>query len=118
MKYPFEEIQAIDTGEARGWKSFEINGETYLAVANRNAESSVYKWDGASFQHIQTMAGNEVEVCESFVIGNEMFLALANYRDKSKNYLIDSQIYKWNGELFEEFQNIPTKVPALGKFCH
>ena len=51
--FSLEEIQAIDTVEARSWHSFERNGDTYLVVANRTGNSVIYKWDGIHFKEFQ-----------------------------------------------------------------
>ena len=53
-------ILNFSTSSASDWHSFEINGETYLAVANAidgsfttNINSVIYKWDGSQFAEIQ-----------------------------------------------------------------
>lgn len=104
----FQEAQTIDSHEARSWESFEIDGETYLAVANQSAASAIYKWDGASFVEIQTIDALWAECFESFVINGDTYLALALNRRDNTTRLADSPIYKWNGSSFEAFQTIAT----------
>ncbi|MDL1982895.1 MAG: hypothetical protein LWX54_01665 [Deltaproteobacteria bacterium] len=109
----FETQQAIATIGAMDWESFEISGETYLAVANYyndssyNVDSRIYKWNGTSFVEIQAVATNGAHDWESFEIGGETYLAVANYYNGSTRN-INSEIYKWNGTSFVEFQAVPT----------
>ena len=107
--------QKISTSGASDWESFDINGETYLAVANHHNDSSydtdsiIYKWDNGSFSQIQAIPTHGAKDWESFNIGDDTFLAVANYRqEENYSYNIDSAIYKWNGSSFTEFQSIPT----------
>ena len=115
----FEEFQAIPTNAGSDWASFEINGETYLAVANfldpisgsRNVDSVIYKWDGSQFTPVQSIATHGATEWESFQINGETYLALANsYNDTTYN--IDSVIYKWNGSQFAQVQAIPTSAAS------
>ena len=109
----FETRQAIATIGALDWESFEIDGETYLAVANYHNDSSynvnsrIYKWDGTSFVEFQAVPTNGAYDWESFEIGGETYLAVANYYNGSTRN-IDSRIYKWDGTSFVEFQAVAT----------
>jgi hypothetical protein len=105
--------QAIGTIGGTAWESFQIDGETYLAVANyyngstRNIDSKIYKWDGVSFVEFQIISTNGARGFHSFEIEGEMYLAVANYRnDQTRN--VNSKIYKWNGTSFVEYQSIAT----------
>jgi|GEM_PF-1358539 hypothetical protein len=107
--------QTIATTRAWDWESFEISGETYLAVANNyndtgntsSTNSQIYKWNGTQFASFQTIATTGAADWESFVIGSDTYLAVANYYDGS-SYSQDSKIYKWDGSQFVEFSSIPT----------
>jgi len=109
----FELYQEIPTIGAMNWDSFSINGETYLAVANRhddstyNVDSKIYKWDGNSFVEIHSIPTNGARSWESFEIDGEVYLAVAN-RHNGTTFNVDSKIYKWNGTSFDEIQAIPT----------
>jgi YVTN family beta-propeller protein len=118
----FVEFQSIPTIGAMGWHSFEIDGVTYLAVANfgrdsasgdnrYNRDSKVYKWDVtmSTFVEFQSFPTNGAHDWESFEIGGVRYLAVANFREGG-NFDIDSKIYKWDvgTEIFLEFQIIPT----------
>ncbi len=105
-----EETQAIDTHEARSWESFEIDGTPYLAAANQVAPSAIYQWNGTKFVEIQQIDIPWVEVFESFVIDGETYLAMAlNRNEDDTSRLTDSIIYRWDGQMFEVFQRIPSK---------
>lgn len=107
------EMQSISTSGAYDWKSFKINDETWLAVANRstgstiNSDSRLYKWNGNSFVEEQAIATNGASDWESFKMNGESWLAVANYSNVSA-YNVDSRIYKWNGSTFIEVQAIAT----------
>lgn len=109
----FETQQTIATIGALDWESFEIGGETYLAVANHhndssyNVDSMIYKWNGTLFVEFQAVPTNSACDWESFEIDGETYLAVANYHNDS-SYNINSRIYKWDGTSFVEVQTIPT----------
>lgn len=98
--------QSIPTNGALDWESFEISGESYLAVANNydgstySIDSKIYRWDGTAFIEVQSIPTHAAIDWESFEIGGETYLAVAN--DKA-----DSKIYKWYGTSFIEVQSIP-----------
>ena len=109
----FTAYQTIATNGGSDWESFDISGETFLAVANhnnnstQNVDSKIYKWDGTSFVQNQAIATHRALDWESFDINGEQYLAVANNHNDVTHY-IDSEIYKWDGNSFSEFQSIPT----------
>ena len=70
----FVEIQSIPTNGAHDWESFEISGETYIAVANSsngsspNIDTRIYKWNDNAFLEIQAIPTNYAHYFESFFI--------------------------------------------------
>jgi hypothetical protein len=106
----YEQTQAIDTHEARSWESFDIDGVQHLAAANQAAPSAIYQWNGTAFVEIQQIDIPWVEVFESFVIDGETYLAMAlNRNADNTSRIADSIIYKWDGQMFEAYQSIPTQ---------
>lgn len=108
----FEPFQSILTQSAWNWESFEIDGTTYLAVANRNyngittdIDSKIYKWNGTDFSEFQSILTHGATAWESFVIDGITYLMVANMEES------ESVIYKWNGVSFELYQEIPTPRP-------
>jgi len=112
----FTEFQSILTNGAHSWEFFTIDGESYLAVANsennssKHVDSKIYKWNGSLFVEFQSIPTIGAAECESFAIDGDTYLAIANYRNDSAVYNIDSKIYKWNGSSFIEIQSIPTNA--------
>ncbi len=109
----FVEIQTIPTTGARDLESFQIDGKTYLAVANmesnstNNVNSKIYKWNGSAFTEFQAIPTNGANGWEAFTLNGENYIAVANYHNGS-THIVDSKIYKWNGTQFVEFQSILT----------
>lgn len=115
----FAEFQRIPTLGARDFESFEIDGVTYLAVANersddtRNVDSVIYRWDAATatFIPVQSIPTKGARDWEHFEVNGETYLAIANQEESEKDRNprdIDSVIYRWNGSEFVAFQSILT----------
>jgi EPTP domain len=114
-----EEIQEIETTGAVDWESFEIDGVTYLAVANfqdsnENIPSEIFKWDEENniFISWQVLETNGAYDFESFSIDGDVYLAVANdYDFVARTHNIDSIIYKWDkiSDQFIYYQGILTK---------
>lgn len=109
----FKDYQSIPTHGATGLKSFNLDGQTYLAVGHYYNDttyvinSQVLIWDGASFVPFQTLPTSGGVNPEYFEIGDQKFLAYCNYR-KGSDYTINSTIFQWDGRKFVFFQDIPT----------
>ena len=112
----FEKFQDIASSDsARGVTMFEINNETFIAIANYWSSnrgyavpSSVYKWSGNNFVKTQSLQTYRARDVKSVSISGDTFLAFANHKYNRGSYFIDSFIYKWNGTMFTLFQSIPT----------
>ena len=112
----FEKIQDLPTRGAHAVEHFTINGTLFLAFANYRGDindfktsSMIYKMDESTetftlFETLQTRGAYELEY---FSISGRHFLAVASFYDGT--YLLDSEIYEWNGRGFALFQNLPTK---------
>ncbi len=110
----FNYFQTVPTCGAADWESFEIDGNTYIAVANGvgsgdnyNVKSEIFRWDEESFVSIQTIPTSGAQDWEHFTINGEDYLAVAQYFDNS-SHKIDSKIYRWNGSSFVDPQPIAT----------
>jgi len=118
----FVEFQSVPGNSSNDWVFFTIGDDHYLGVTNplettKKINSEIYKWDGATFsefQSVPTIAGSDWEF---FTIDSDHFLAVANFEDdKEENpdgedifhREIDSEIYKWDGIQFAEFQSLAT----------
>ena len=114
----FEEFQSISTNRGSGLTFFTIEGEHYLAVAEKNdGNSSVYKWKQRRFVKYQNIPTDDAKACDSTVIANETFLVYANHFHPEKKYnYTESSVYKWSGGHFIKFQSIQTQGAYSAKF--
>ncbi|XP_031414884.1 thrombospondin-type laminin G domain and EAR repeat-containing protein isoform X3 [Clupea harengus] len=115
-KLKFVRYQTLETYSARDWEAFQINNESFLAVANHrkadgnhNINSVIYKWNPGTkaFEVNQTLLTSGAYDWEFFTIGPYHFLAVANAFDGLSTY-IDSTIYIWLRGTFQPFQTIRT----------
>ncbi|XP_054643835.1 thrombospondin-type laminin G domain and EAR repeat-containing protein-like isoform X2 [Dunckerocampus dactyliophorus] len=109
--------QNISTQEARAWKHFTIDGQSFLVVANsKEVEpelSVIYRWNGRRqrFVRHQTLETHAAVDWEAFHMHNHSFLVVANHRRaRDSNHNINSVIYRWNqkSKLFEVNQTLST----------
>ncbi|XP_063285980.1 thrombospondin-type laminin G domain and EAR repeat-containing protein [Pelobates fuscus] len=114
-KGKFLQYQKIRTYSARDWEAFQIDGDTFLAVANHregnnhNINSVIYKWNSTTglFEINQTIPTSGAYDWEFFSIGPYSFLVVANtFNGTSTN--IQSHIYIFLGDTFRPFQSIMT----------
>ncbi|XP_041120590.1 thrombospondin-type laminin G domain and EAR repeat-containing protein [Polyodon spathula] len=111
----FFSYQTIETHCARDWEAFQIEGETFLAVANHrqggnhNIGSVVYKWNPGTqlFETNQTIPTSGAYDWEFFTVGPYSFLVIANTFNGSSTQVY-SRIYIWLGGMFRLFQSIMT----------
>ncbi|XP_077862678.1 uncharacterized protein LOC144344670 [Saccoglossus kowalevskii] len=99
---------------------FKIGEDKFLVLTNCDQGSHcIYKWVNGSFINFQTIVLDGILSWKihyfnaDTLIGTRHFLAIASYskydtRVYSYNYDISSAIYVWNGQLFVQFQTIPT----------
>ncbi|XP_068734374.1 uncharacterized protein [Montipora capricornis] len=105
--------QTIDTIGAWDIEYFMIADKHYIAIANHdhegicNLNSSVFQWNGHSFELWQNISTSGASSFNFFKIHSELFLAVTNYYDGS-SFRINSSIYKWKDNTFEELQEIRT----------
>ena len=127
--FHFSKFQSLQTYCAAHVKSFDINGDTLLALANyRNGnraeshkiDSSIYKWNGSNFDLFQSIPTRGAFALHPFFICGQTYLTAVNYYDGEKNvhrYSTTSDVYQFNGEHFIKYQEIPTKAAiAVTKF--
>jgi len=109
----FEEYQEILTNGGINWEYFVIDDVIYLAIANHfngstyNINSTIYKWNGSSFNVTQTLSTKAGFDIDFFSIDNESYISVANNRDGS-TFNLPSKIYNWDAMSFCEIQSIDT----------
>jgi len=89
---------------AYGHTYFTIGTDHYLAVANYDSNSKIYKWSKGRFEESQTIIISKGIDCEYFSIGTDHYIVIATLTPTT----CTSKIYKWNGSSFIEFQSITT----------
>ena len=111
----FVKLQSLQTYGARDVKSFDINGDTFLAFANEyngnnnNIDSFIYKWADSKFVPFQSIPTRGAFAWHPFVMCDHTFLGVANYRDDSQRHNTKSVIYQYSGEQFIQYQEISTQ---------
>ena len=104
----FVKRQSLQTYGALDVKSFNINGDTFLAFANLYdgsnyyIDSFIYKWDGSKFVLFQSIPTHGASTWNPFVLCSQTLLGVANYKDKSV-------IYRYSGKQFTQYQEISTQ---------
>jgi len=111
----FVKLQSLQTYGAGDVKSFNINGDTFLAFANvyngRNysIDSFIYKWDGSKFVLFQSIPTRGAFAWNPFVMCGQTFLGVANSKDDSQGRNTKSVIYWYSGQQFIQYQEISTQ---------
>ncbi|XP_070835858.1 thrombospondin-type laminin G domain and EAR repeat-containing protein-like [Chaetodon trifascialis] len=112
----FVRFQTLQTHCARDWEAFNINRQTYLAVANHRQgnnnhtiDSVIYKWNRLTkaFEVQQMLPTSGAYDWEFFTVGPYHFLVVANAFDGITTS-VDSVIYIWVNGSFQVFQTIKT----------
>ena len=108
--------QTIDAIGAWDIEYFMIADKHYIAIANHkdgntfNLNSSVFQWNGHSFELFQNISTSGASSFNFFKIHSEVFLAVTNFYDGSSSRInSESSIYKWKDNTFEELQEIRTQ---------
>ncbi len=118
--------QRLPTSGARAVASFELDGQTWLAVpqlaedkpdepaymngGNSNVDLILYRWGEHGFSEAQRLPVPGGEDAEFFRIGDRAFLATAGVRSGAGPYELntDSVIFEWRDGRFVSFQAVPS----------
>jgi hypothetical protein len=121
-----EEVQRLPTSGARAVERFVLHRQGYLAIpqlaedvphmepnmngGNSNTSVLLYRRTADRYKEQQRLPSPGGEDAEFFSLGVRNFLAIASIRSGQSSYqfAIDSVIYEWRGDRFEEFQRVPT----------
>ena len=77
----FSRLQTIQTYEARGVKSFQMNGQIFLAIANwigDGRKPNIFKWNRTQFVSFQSLFTIGAIAWHPFVMYGQTFLGLAD----------------------------------------
>lgn len=115
----FVPFQLLSSPGGEDAEFFTIDGRSFLAVASirsgagpyqYDVPSTVYEWTGSGFAPFQDIPTHAAKQWKHWEIGGRHFLGLAQGLDlphiPGPNQ--DSRVYEWDGEVFQEFQDIPS----------
>ena len=100
----FSRLQTIQTYGTRDVKSFKVNGQIFLAIANfyDGSKANIYKWNGNGFVSFQSLFTIEAIAWHPFATYGQTFLGLADTYGKSI-------VYQAIGSRFVKYQEISTQ---------
>ena len=110
----FLEGQVKKTYGARDVKSFKMNGQIFLAIANfeDDLKTNIFKWNGNDFDSFQSVSTNRAIAWHPFVMCGQTFLGVANYGGKSV-------VYQAIGSRFVKYQEFSTQgAHGMTSFVH
>ena len=110
----FLEVQSKNTYGARDVKSFKMNGQIFLAIANfeDDSKTNIFKWNGNDFVSFQSVRTNRAIAWHPFVMCGQTFLGVANHDGKSV-------VYQAIGSRFVKYQEFSTQgAHGMTSFVH
>ena len=99
---------------ARDVKSFKMNGQIFLAIANfeDGTKPNILKWNGNGFVLYQTLFTTEAIACHPFVMYSQNFLGVVDAHGKSF-------VYRAIGSRFFMFRELSTQgAHGMTSFVH
>jgi hypothetical protein len=114
---PFQSLPAPGGEDA---EFFRIGNRLFLATASirsgrgpyqYNTDSIVYSWTGSRFEPFQAFPTFAAKQWRHFMVEDQHFLALAQgvARPDIESQNQPSRIFRWDGESFKLFQDIPSQ---------
>ena len=110
----FLEVQSKNTYGARDVKSFKMNGQIFLAIANfeDDSKTNIFKWNGNDFVSFQSVRTYGAIAWHPFVMCGQTFLGVANHGGKSV-------VYQAIGSRFVKYQEFSTQgAHGMTSFVH
>ena len=110
----FREVQSKNTYGARDVKSFKMNGQIFLAIANfeDDSKTNIFKWNGNDFVSFQSVRTYGAIAWHPFVMCGQTFLGVANHGGKSV-------VYQAIGSRFVKYQEFSTQgAHGMTSFVH
>ena len=116
----YEPFQTLPVPGGEDAEFFRIDGRAFLATASIRrghgpyefaAESTLFSWTGSRFAPFQVFPGFAAKQWRHFTVAGRHFLALAQgvALPGTESVNRPSQIFQWDGELFQPFQEIPSQ---------
>ena len=110
----FLEVQSKNTYGARDVKSFKMNGQIFLAIANFDdgSKTNIFKWNGNDFVSFKSVRTYGAIAWHPFVLCGQTFLGVANNVGKSV-------VYQATGSRFVKYQEFSTQgAHGMTSFVH
>ena len=95
-------------------KSFKMNGQIFLAIANSGdgSKTNIFKWSGNDFVSFQSIRTYGAIAWHPFVMCGQTFLGVANNNGKSV-------VYQATGSRFVKYQEFSTQgAHGMTSFVH
>jgi hypothetical protein len=116
----YEPFQTVPAPGGEDAEFFRIDDRAFLATASIRrghgpyefgTESTVYCWTGSRFAPFQAFPGFAAKQWRHFTLAGVHFLALAQgvALPGTESVNRPSQIFRWDGESFQPFQEIPSQ---------
>ena len=116
----YESFQTVAAPGGEDAEFFRIGDQAFLATASirrghgpyeLGTESTVYSWTGSRFAPFQAFPGFAAKQWRHFTVAGQHFLALAQgvALPSTASMNQPSQIFRWDGEAFQPFQDIPSQ---------
>lgn len=116
----YEPFQTLPVPGGEDAEFFRIGDRAFLATASIRSgsgpyefglESVVHEWNGSRFERFQGFQGFAAKQWRHFTVAGQHFLAfaqgVATPATEARNQ--PSRIFRWDGESFQHFQDIPSK---------
>ena len=110
----FLEVQSKNTYGARDVKSFKMNGQIFLAIANsgHGLKTNIFKWNGNDFVSFQSVRTYTAIAWHPFVMCGQTFLGVVNHGGKSV-------VYQATGSRLVKYQEFSTQgAHGMTSFVH
>jgi hypothetical protein len=116
----YEPFQTLPVPGGEDAEFFRIDGRAFLATASIRrghgpyafgTKSTLYSWTGSRFAPFQDFPGFAAKQWRHFTAAGRHFLALAQGAALPGTESVNrpSQIFQWDGESFQPFQEIPSQ---------
>jgi hypothetical protein len=116
----YQPFQAVSVQGGEDAEFFRIEDRLFLATASirsgrgpyqYSTDSIVYSWTGSRFEPFQAVSSFAAKQWRYFSVEDQHFLALAQgvVRPDIESPNQPSRIFRWDGESFKPFQDIPSQ---------
>merc|ERR1719262_1942035 len=100
-------------GGAQNIETFSIDEQHFVFMSVHDwheVNSEIWKWDGATFIKFMDIPLRGAHGTISFSFNQRHFLFIACWRVgySANDYILNSEIWEWDGATFQKFMDVPT----------